>query len=518
LSSTSADGHPINIGMILSRHARYRPNHTAVVFKDERLNYMQLNQEVNRTANALLGIGIGKGDKVATLLPNCVELLEMYWAAAKTGAVVVPLSPMLLPKGLKSLLDDSDSKVVVTNSSLAKTVDDIRPELSGIIDGGYIIVDSSDMPRYNYLPEMKLKASDQDPKSIAINENDPFNIIYSSGTTGLPKGIIHTHYVRLMYALTFPPVFRMTPESVMMHSGSIVFNAAFVTLMPALYMGCTYVLLPAFSPDVFIETVSREKVTHMMIVPAQVIALLSSPKFSLKALRSIEMICNVGAPLLKEHKVELNRRLPGRFYELYGLTEGFVTVLDKYEYSRKPDSVGTTGPLAQIRIVDDSGRDVPTGEIGEIIGRSPMLMPGYYKRTDQTKQAVKDGWLYTGDMGYLDKDGFLYLVDRKKDMIDSGGVKVYPRDIEEVVARHPNVREVAVFGVPDKKWGETPVAAVVLNKPDSITSESLLEWINKNVGAKYQRVSKVVLFEEFPRNIAGKILKRVMRDEYLAEK
>jgi acyl-CoA synthetase (AMP-forming)/AMP-acid ligase II len=508
-------GHPLNIGMILTRHAQYRPNHTAVVFKEQRLNYLQLNQEVNRISNALLNVGITKGDKVATLLPNCLELLEMYWAAAKTGAVVVPLSPMLLPKGLKSLLEDSESKVIVTNSSLAKNVDEIRHELSGVIDDGYIVTDSADMPGYKYYHEMKASASGQDPQGIEISENDPYNIIYSSGTTGLPKGIVHTHYVRLMYALTMTPLFRMTPESIMMHSGSIVFNATFVTLMPALYLGCTFVLLPAFNPEAFIDTVNREKVTHMMIVPAQVIAILHSPKFSLKALQSIEMICNVGAPLLKEHKVELNKRLPGRFYELYGLTEGFVTVLDKYDYSRKPDSVGIPGPLSQMRIVDENGKDVPTGQIGEIIGRAAVLMPGYYNRPDQTEQAIKDGWLYTGDMGYVDADGFLYLVDRKKDMIDSGGVKVYPRDIEEVVARHPDVREVAVFGVPDEKWGETPVAAVVLNKPDSITAESLQEWINANVGAKYQRVSKVVISQEFPRNIAGKILKRIMREEYL---
>jgi acyl-CoA synthetase (AMP-forming)/AMP-acid ligase II len=167
-----------------------------------------------------------------------------------------------------------------------------------------------------------------------------------------------------------------------------------------------------------------------------------------------------------------------------------------------------------MRILNESGQDVPVGEVGEICGRGPMLMPGYYKRPDLTAEAVKDGWLHSGDMGHVDEDGFLYLVDRKKDLIISGGVNVYPRDIEEIVVQHPAVQETAVFGIPHEKWGETPLAAVVLNQPGAIKSEELKNWINERVGAKFQRVHDVVIMEEFPRNVAGKTLKRVMRDSY----
>jgi acyl-CoA synthetase (AMP-forming)/AMP-acid ligase II len=306
----------------------------------------------------------------------------------------------------------------------------------------------------------------------------------------------------------------MTPESVTMHAGAIVFNGAFVDLMPTMYVGATYILLGQFDPVSYIDTIEREKVTHVMLVPAQIIAILNAPNFSSKALESLEMILSLGAPLLKEHKDELNKRLPGRFYELYGLTEGFVTVLDKEDYAAKPESVGVPPPFFEMKILDTNGNEAPIKEVGEICGKGPILMPGYYKRPDLTEAAIVDGWLHSGDLGYVDEDGFLYLVDRMKDMIISGGVNVYPRDIEEIVAQHPEVQEVAVLGIPHEKWGETPVAAVILHKPASITAEALREWINARVAAKFQRVHDVVIMEDFPRNVAGKTLKRVMRDNF----
>jgi len=205
--------------------------------------------------------------------------------------------------------------------------------------------------------------------------------------------------------------------------------------------------LSQFEPISYIETIEREKVTHIMVVPAQIIAMLNAPNFSYDTLKSLEMILSLGAPLHREHKEELNKKLPGRFYELYGLTEGFVTVLDKNDYAAKPDSVGVPPPFFEMKIADQNGKEVPTGEVGEICGRGPVLMPEYYKRPDLTEEAIKDGWLHSGDMGYVDEDGFLYLVDRKKDMIISGGVNVYPRDIEEIVVQHPAIQEVAVFGI-----------------------------------------------------------------------
>ncbi len=503
----------MNIGTLLPRHARYRPGHPAIVFEGQRLTYREFNARVNRLANALLRTGLRKGDKIATVLPNSVEILEAYWAAAKTGIVVVPASPLLQDSGLVTLLESSDAALLISTGAFADTIDRIRGTLPQIRDDRWILTEAG-RPGFRSYADLIAGADAAEPPDAGLTDADPFNIIYSSGTTGEPKGIVHTHSVRATYATLFASAFRMTPESVALHAGSLVFNGAFLTLMPSMFLGATYIVHKAFNPEAVIAEIERSRVTHIVMVPSQIVALLSSPAFAPARLASLEMLQTVGAPLHLEHKQRLLEALPGRFYELYGLTEGFVTVLDKVDAPRKLASVGTPPPLVEMRILDDQGHDVPSGQVGEICGRGPLLMAGYYKRADLTARAIVDGWLHSGDLGYVDEDGYLYLVDRKKDMIISGGVNVYPRDIEEVIVRHAAVRETAVFGIVDPKWGETPIAAVVLIEPGAATREGLVTWINDRVGAKFQRVSDVWIVDDLPRNVAGKTLKRVLEEQY----
>jgi long-chain acyl-CoA synthetase len=504
----------LELASLISRHAHFRPHATAVVFGNERLNYAQFGARVARAANLLRSFGIGRGDKVATVLGNSREALELIWAVPAVGAALVPLSPLLMPAGLESLLRDSEAKCLVSQRSMLPTLKAIHADLAPLLPGRVLLIDGAlgDFGDYGALTAAQPDAFVPE----LCTPDDLFNIMYTSGTTGLPKGIMHSHYVRSMYCLLMAAAYRMTPESRTLHAGAIVFNGAYVTLMPTFYLGATYVLLPQFDADATIAAIERERITHIMLVPTQIIAILASKQYWPERLASLECIVSLGAPLLQEHKDRLNADLPHRFYELYGCTEGFVTILDRDEAVRKSGSVGRPTQFFEMRIVDAGGSDVPPREVGEIVGRGPIRMQGYYKRPDLTSQAVRDGWVYTGDVGYADEDGYLYLVDRKKDMIDSGGMKVYPRDVEEIVAHHPAVREVAVFGVPHDKWGETPLAAVILREGSTATAAELREWINARVAARYQRVSSVVIMHDFPRSAAGKTLKREMREPYWA--
>ena len=500
----------LELATLISRQARYRPDAVAVVFEGERITFREFWGRVARAGNMLRALGIGPGDKVASVAANSLELLETYWAVPTIGATLVPLSPLLLPSGLASLLNGSDARCLITQCSMLPALSEIQDQLPP-----HVLLIDGDVPGFGDYRALAA-AQSESLAPATVTADDLFNIMFTSGTTGLPKGIVHTHFVRSMYCTLMASAFRMTPESRTLHAGAIVFNGAFVTMMPTFHLGATYILQRRFDADQTLAAIEREQVTRVMLVPAQIIALLGSAHFDPQRLASLECVLSLGAPLLPQFKDTLNQVLPGRLYELYGLTEGFVTILDRDDVARKSGSVGVPPPFYRVRILREDGSEAEPGEIGEIVGRGPITMTGYYKRPDLTAQTLRDGWVHSGDMGYLDDEGFLYLVDRKKDMIDSGGVKVYPRDIEEVAARHPDVREVAVFGIPHDKWGECPLAAVILRGGATVTPRALRDWINERVSARYQRVAEVVAMADFPRSAAGKTLKRELREPYWA--
>jgi len=504
----------MNIGKVLPRHAQFRPDHPAIICGGWRLTYAEFDRRTNRLANALLAAGIVKDDKVATLLSNCYELYEVYWAVAKIGAVVVPLSPLLRGAGLANLLRNSNTRLVIIQRKSMPYLQEVLPQLDQLDAQNVWVIDQPGDDHADY-HEQTGKASPALPPEIDIRADDLFNIIYSSGTTGEPKGIMHTHYIRAMYMSLFSNYFRIQPESIILHTGSIIFNGSFLTLMPAMFLGATYILHEKFDVDQLLETIKTERVTHTILVPSQIVQALQHPEFRGENIASLEMIMSVGAPLHQKHKEELDRRIPGVFYELYGLTEGFVTILDKTDFKAKTGSVGAPPPLFEMKIVDDEGREAPTGAVGEIIGKGPILMSGYYRQPELTRETIRDGWLYSGDLGWVDEDGFLYLAGRKKELIISGGVNVYPKDIEAVIVQHAAVSEAAVFGVPHEKWGETPVAAVVLKEGAKHEPRELLEWVNQRVEARYQRLHHLFLLDDLPRNVAGKTLKRQIKDQYL---
>src|ERR1019366_9566782 len=394
-ASRPGGGVAMHLGTIVVHHARYRPDHEGVVFEGQRFTWREFSLRVNRSANALLSLGLRKGDAVALVVPNCLELIELYWAAAKTGIVVVPLSPLLRGSGLFSLLRDAGAAAVVSTAELVPVLEEARAQLPGIPASRWILTAGAEAAKqagYASYSELTSGAGDDAP-TADIDGDDVYNIIYRSGTTGLPKGSVHTHAIRAAYCTTFVAAFRMRPESVVMHAGSLIFNGALVTFFPAFFLGTKYVLMKKFDAAAFIETIRRERVTHVMTVPSQIAAILDEPSCTKEALSSIEMLCSVGAPLHREHKERLRPVARGSLYELYGLTEGFITILDKEDYDRKLDSVGCPTYMNEMRIVGEDGRDLSAGEVGEIVGRGPMLMPGYHARPDLTAQAIVNGWL-----------------------------------------------------------------------------------------------------------------------------
>src|SRR5437762_2671064 len=432
-----AGGAVLDISGVLAKHARHRPDHLAVVFGQHRVGYGDFDRSTNRVANAFAGLGVAKGERIATFLSNSLELLEVYWAAAKIGAVLVPLSPLLPGKGLSTLLRDADVGLVITEEATAPFLDEVRPEVEALRADRTLLIDGNTRPGYCSYRAL-VDAAEDTARAVSVSGDDPDIIIYSSGTAGLPKGIVLSQRVRSLYGILFGLAWRMGPESVALHSGSLCFNGGFLTLMPAFVLGSTFILHHHFDPEAVIDTIARERVTHMFMVPSQIVALLGSPRFAAANVPSLRMLGAVGAPFHTEHREELARRVPGVFHELYGLTEGFMTILDKDQYGAKPTSVGVPPPFFDMRIVD------------------------------------------------------------------------------ELVMRHPAVREAAVFGVPSERWGESPVAAVILREPGAVSPDELRGWINARVEARYQQVQDVVVVEDFPRSAAGKTLKRVMREPYWA--
>ncbi len=327
----------MDLTQIVGHHARYRPRATAVVCDGQRLDWAAFDRRANRLALALASAGVGRGDRVATVLGNCLELLDVYWACARLGAVAVPLSPLLMQAGLASLLADAEPKVVFASATTAAAAGEACAALPAKPLG--VRAGEGGAPA-GFLAYERFVASDGPAVRAQVAPDDPYNIMYTSGTTGLPKGIVLTHRIRALYATLMANAWRITSRSVVLHSGAIVFNGAFVTLMPAFMAGAAYVLHRQFDAEAFIDTVAREGVTHTMLVPAQIAAILDSPAFDPARLASLETLVSLGAPLPLARKEALEALLPGRFHELYGLTEGFVTILDRDDAVRKRGSVG----------------------------------------------------------------------------------------------------------------------------------------------------------------------------------
>ncbi|MGQ0696817.1 MAG: class I adenylate-forming enzyme family protein [Panacagrimonas sp.] len=503
----------------IGHNARLHGRHTAVVCGEQRLSWAELHLRTNQVANAILGLGLRKGDKVCTLMPNSIAAFELFWGVVKAGCVIVPLNTLLDGAALARMIDASDGRLIFCDDSTVATVDAVRGELRNIDDAGYF---TTGRAREGWLDAAALvSAAGSAAPEVSIGLHDTMTIMYSSGTTGTPKGIEHSHLGRLNYPWGFSAGVQIDRYSVAICSTPIFASGTWITMFPTMYRGGTVVLLPKFSPELFLDAVQRERGTHTFMVPTQYISILQHG-VERHDTSSLRVIISAGQTLLQSTFDALRQTFPqAGIYEIYGMTEGFSTLAIPQDAERgKRGSVGKPSFLEDIRIIATGGSlaELPTGEVGEIVAYGPGMMKGYYGRpelTDQTTWIGEGGrtYLRSGDIGYLDTDGFLYVCGRLKDMIKSGGINIYAVDLEQILIQHPDVSEVAVIGVPHEKWQETPVAVVVPRAGAAVASEELRAWANERL-AKYQRLSAVILRPDFPRATYGKVQKQALREEY----
>ena len=511
---TAIDDAQVFLPDLWAVHARNFPNREAVICGEVRRSWGEFDRNMSRVANRLIGEGIGRGDKVAVLMENRVETLEVMYGVVRAGACVVPLSGLLTPDQIDVLLNDCDAVMVFCSPQYGSHIDSIRASLGNIRDEGFIAVGFA---ANDWRPfEEFLGDASHDRPNVAYSLSDEFNIIYSSGTTGLPKGIVQTHRARQHWAFSNSVDMRFHDRCRALTTTALYSNGTWLMVLPALFAGGTVVVMPEFSPRGFLETVERERITHTFMVPTQFIVTLAEPTFDDHDLSGLETVLCAGSPLRPDTRAEVLRRLSPNLYALYGFSEGFATMNKPYMHADKPDSVGLPVLGFDVRIVDDAGNEVPTGEPGEIAGYGAGMMKEYYKRPDATEAIIvrmPDGrtFLRSGDIGRVDDDGFLYILDRKKDMIISGGFNVFPADIETVLGEHEDVVDVAVIGIPHEKWGESPVALVIPG--EGAQADEILQWANSRL-AKHQRLAAVEFREDFPRNALGKVLKRLLRDDH----
>jgi|TARA_Y100000310_G_scaffold332176_2_gene407259 O-succinylbenzoate-CoA ligase len=502
-----------NIGLLLSRRAFLNPDREAYVDATDRLTFDQLNKRSNRCGNAFVGMGIEKGDRVALLLVNSAEFMESYFALAKIGAVVVPLNWRLVADELEFILKDSGAQTLIYGDEFVDMVAELHSRGEKTEISRWLQVGDGSTSHFglDYRQERD-GSSDLEPEVGAADDELLF-IMYTSGTTGLPKGVVHSHNTALWALLTFAITSdlrdgdRYLAALPMFHVGSLT------PLTVNVYRGVTSIVMPAFDPQRAWELIAEENITAALLVPAMLNFMIQVPNLARFATATLRWIQS-GASPLPVNLIRQYDELGIEVHQIYGLTEscGPACVINAENALKKIGSTGRAFFHTDVRVVNEEGADCTPDEQGEVWVRSPHNMLEYWNRPEATSETLVDGWLRTGDVAVMDAEGFVYIQDRIKDMIISGGENVYPAEIENVILSHPEVAEVAVIGQSSERWGESPFALVV-RKSELLSDVDVLQFCDGKL-ARFKLPKGVAFVDEIPRNPSGKVLKRVLREQF----
>ena len=499
---------------------RVNPDRIAVTFGSRHLTYDELDARSDRLASGLRAHGFVKGDRVGVLMYNRLEWVETFFALAKLGGVVVPINYLLKPHEVSYIADDAGLGWLIYEKQLADLIGETRKINTAA--RRYVGIETADAPADVLDYEVLIDSGEHIPDALPLAEvsaDDLLLLQYTSGTTGHPKGAMHTHSTVLWNAFHQIVDYRVTADEVYLIVPALCWAAGFHYIaLATLWRGGRVVLNPStgFDPADFLATVQRERITSTFLVPTVLKRVLAEPTFDTHDLSSLRLVCSGGEPVPVTAIQEIRTRLPScDLVQSYGMSE-FPCVMAYLEPAYSVTKLGSTGrssSAAEVRVVDESSHDVPPGEPGEIICRSPASMIGYYRRPEASAATLVDGWLHTGDLGYVDEDGFIYIAGRAKDMLISGGLNVYPAEVERVIAQHPAVQEAAVIGLPDDRWGEIGHALVVLHPTSQLSETELLNYLDPEL-AKYKIPKRFTIrHEPLPRTTSGKVQKFVVREQ-----